>query len=310
MTGFRTFKDHTTVDLGLTATVDAVLPVGSTTDTVEVTTADSLVDTASANGGQLFHEQQLQELPNLGRNPFVFDKLDTNVTPVGDPRYVRVEDQSGSSAISVAGASIGSNNYIVDGIPTSTSNGAVKFIPSVATVSDAKVQANTYDAEGGRTGGGAFNTSMRSGSNTYHGVLYGMTRQTDWSANSWANKHTPLIVGGVTLAPTTPRGDATTYLYAGAFGGPVPFGQNVKYLKNTFFWVTEEGYRQAQPLTGSGALIVPTAQEAAGNFSGDCGASNPAMLWDPTSPFVAGKRSLPKQGLLNDIPTNNVISAS
>lgn len=72
LTGFKTFKDHTTVDLGLTATVDAVLPIGSTTDTVEVTTADSLVDTASAKGGQLFNEQQLQELPNLGRNPFVF----------------------------------------------------------------------------------------------------------------------------------------------------------------------------------------------------------------------------------------------
>lgn len=71
---------------------------------------------------------------------------------------------------------MGSNNYIVDGIPTSTSSGEVTFIPSVEAVSDAKVQANTYDSEVGRTGGGAFNTSMKSGSNAYHGVLYGMTQ--------------------------------------------------------------------------------------------------------------------------------------
>ena len=314
LSGFKNFRQQTTVDLGLTATIDATLEVGSTGETVEVTATSPLIDTASANRGQLFSEKQLQELPNLGRNPFVFEKLDTNVTPVGDPRYVRAEDQSGSSAISVAGAPIGANSYVVDGIPTSTSSGGVTFIPSVEAVSDAKVQANTYDAEVGRTGGGAFNTSMKSGTSTYHGVLYGMTRQTDWSANSWANKHTPLTLNGVTT-PITPRGDATTYLYAGAFGGPVPFSNKVKYLKDTFFWVTEEGYRQAQPLTGSGALIVPTAAEAAGDFSADlnnCSGSacSAVTLYDPTSPFVGGKRTVKMMGLLNGVSTANVIPAS
>ena len=90
------------------------------------------------------------------------------------------------------------------------------------------------------------------------------------------------------------------------FGGPVPFSDRVKYLKDTFFYVTEEGYRQAQPLTGSGSLIVPTAAEVSGDFTGDFGTSantatpvtgNPGgkgntYLYDPTSPFVnGGKRS-------------------
>jgi hypothetical protein len=313
--GFMTYKNTITVDLGLTATVDVTLQVGATTETVEVTTTSAvLIDTSSANRGELFTEQQLTELPNLGRNPFVFEKLDTNVTPVGDPRYVRAEDQSGSSAVSVAGAPIGSNNYIVDGIPTSTSSGGVTFIPSPEAVSDAKVEANTYDAEVGRTGGGAFNTSMKSGANAYHGALYGMTRQTPWSANSWANIHTPLQLGGVQVSPSTPRGDVTTYLYAGAFGGPLPLSEKSKYLKDTFFWVSEEGYRQAQPLPGVGNLIVPTAQEAAGNFSGDnvCNLSGCASvtLYDPTSPFVGGKRTTVLTGLLNGLPTANVIPAS
>ena len=312
--GFKTFKEPATVELGGTATVDVALQVGSTGEVVDVRAAEPLIDTASASGGQSFTSQQLTELPNLGRNPFVFEKLDNNVTAVGDPRYVRAEDQSGSSAVSIAGAPIGSNSYVVDGIPTSTSSGGVTFIPSPEAVSDAKTQANTYDAEVGRTGGGVGNTSLKSGTSSYHGTLWGETRQTNWSANSWLNKHTNYLVAGVLQGPVTPRPDVTTYLYAGAFGGPVPFANKFKYTKDTFFYVTEEGYRQAQPLTGSGQLIVPTANEAAGNFTGD-----PIRVFDPTSPFALGASGcLPTvscrtniiTGNLNGVPTQNVIPAS
>jgi hypothetical protein len=303
--GFENFREAVTVELGRTATVDATLHVGSVDETIEVKAAEPLIDTASANAGQLFTSQQLTELPNLGRNPFVFEKLDNNVTPVGDPRYVRAEDQSGSSAVSIAGAPIGANSYVVDGIPTSTSSGGVTFIPSPEAVSDAKTQANTYDAEVGRTGGGVGNTSLKSGTATYHGVLYGETRQTNWSANSWLNKHTEYYINGADQNMTTPRPDVTTYLYAGALGGPVPFADKLSYLKNTFFFTTEEGYRQAQPLTGTGRLTVPTPHEAMGDFSGD-----PITLYDPTSPFLFGKRTAVLTGMLNGTPTANVIPAS
>ena len=116
----------------------SVCRLGPTAETIEVQTSEPLIDTASASAGQTFTSQQLTELPNLGRNPFVFEKLDNNVTPVGDPRYVRAEDQSGSSAVSIAGAPINSNSYVVDGIPVSTSSGGVTFIPSPEAVSRCK----------------------------------------------------------------------------------------------------------------------------------------------------------------------------
>jgi hypothetical protein len=319
--GFKTAKEAASVDLGATATVDITLQVGASAETVEVQTSEPLIDTASASAGQSFTSQQLTELPNLGRNPFVFEKLDNNVTPVGDPRYVRAEDQSGSSAVSIAGAPIGANSYVVDGIPTSTSSGGVTFIPSPEAVSDAKTQANTYDAEVGRTGGGVGNTSLKSGTSTYHGVLYGETRQTNWSANSWANKHTEYFVNGQDTGGITPRPDVTTYLYAGAFGGPVPFFDKVKLLQKTFFFITEEGYRQAQPLTGTGRLNVPTVAEASGDFSAD-----PVTLYDPLSPFAVGACPKPAAkptefsastacrtqllGVSNGLPATNVIPAS
>jgi hypothetical protein len=302
---FTGFKKSESKDLavstGATVTADLILTIGGSTETVEVTATEPLIDTANANGGQNFTSQQLTELPNLGRNPFVFEKLDTAVTPVGDPRYVRAEDQTGQSTIAVSGAPIGANNFAVDGIPISQSNGGVTFIPSLEAVSDVKVQANTYDAEVGRAGGGMFNTTLKSGTDQYHGVLYGVTRQTNWSANSFTNNQTEQVnpaTGAAIPGTTTPRPAVETYLYAGAFGGPIPYSDKVKYLKNTFFWIVEEGYRQAQPLPGSGTNIVPTPQELTGNFCGDVGVS----LFDPTTTTSTGART---KGNFTGTPLSN-----
>jgi len=187
----------------------------------------------------------------------------------------RLQDQNGTDSQSIAGAPIGANTYVVDGIPISTSTGGVTFVPGLESVSDVKVQANTYDAELGRTGGGVFNTSLKSGSNTYHGVLLGLTRQNDLAANQWWNNHTGIS-----------KPDYTTYQYAGAFGGAIPFANRNRFLKNTFFWATEEGYRQATPyVSNSVTRYLPTAAERAGDFSADTGFT----LYDPTQPFSGGK---------------------
>jgi hypothetical protein len=295
----RTEHNEITVDLEQTVTADEKLTVGAEGETVEVTGTEPLIDTATASEGQLITEEQVQELPNQGRNPFTVNKLDNNVTPVGDPRFVRYEDQNGTDSQSVSGAPIGVNGYVVDGIPISTSTGGVTFVPAIEAVSDIKVQSNTYDAELGRTGGGIFNTSLKSGSDTYHGELFGLTRQNGLAANSWFYDHNGIA-----------KPDYTTYQYAGAFGGKLPFSNKSHYLKNTFFWVTEAGYRQAQPLVSSSTSFwVPSADERAGNFSADAANYN-FTLYDPTQPFVGGVRTAVLTGNLNGVATPNVIPAS
>jgi trimeric autotransporter adhesin len=296
------------VALGATITLDEKLEVGTVDEIIDVSSAEPLIDTATASGGQVFSEQQVQDLPNLGRNPFVLDKLDNNVTPTGGPRFVRFEDQNGTASVSVSGAPIGANSFVVDGIPISTSTGGVTFVPSIEAVSNVKVQANTYDAELGRTGGGVFNTSLKSGTGTYHGVLYRETRQTAWAANTWFGNHNGYTdSAGVSHPAPAPRPDFTTYLYAGSFGGPLPFSNKIRFLNNTFFWVTEEGYRQAQPYTGSTTqYYVPTVAEQAGDFSADVGFT----LYDPTQPFVDSHRTAVLTGNVNGLPKANVIPAS
>jgi len=280
------------IDLEQTATADESLAVGTVGETVEVTGSGPLIDTATASEGQVITEEQIQNLPNQGRNPFTVNKLDNNVTPVGDPRFVRYEDQNGTDSQSVSGAPIGANGYVVDGIPISTSTGGVTFVPAIEAVSDVKVQANTYDSELGRAGGGVFNTSLKSGTTVYHGELLGLTRQNPLAANAWFNDHYGLA-----------KPDYTTYQYAGAFGGPLPLSNRSRFLKNTFFWATEAGYRQAQPLVSTTTqYYVPSLAERAGDFSADTVGSNAVVLYDPTRPFVGGIRSAALAG--NVIPQN------
>src|SRR5258708_11284729 len=288
---------------------DVTLGVGEMGEVIEVTAASPLIDDSTASNGLVIDSQKLENLPNAGRNPFFFSKLDNNVTQVGDPRFVRFQDQSGSSQISLAGGPISGNNYEIDNIPiTDFSNRAV-IIPSIEAVNEVKIQQNSYDAEMGRTGGGVFNTPLKSGSNTLHGVLQGETRQTNWGANLFFNNHgtTPI-----------PRGAAEFYSYVGAIGGPILIPHVYDGRNKTFFWITEEGYRQRSPLTATNSFVVPTALERAGDFSQSLTVNPttkslvPLNIYDPATAFSSGSRKQfsvanVNAALHNRIPTDNVI---
>jgi trimeric autotransporter adhesin len=132
-------------------TLDFNVQLGQNNEIVQVIEDVPLVESSNASNGQVIDTQKLADLPNLGRNPFLFRTSITNVAAVGDPRFNRFQDQSGSSQISIAGVPI-----------TDSLNRAV-IIPSIEAPQEVKVQANTYDAPMGRTGGGVFNTTLKSG---------------------------------------------------------------------------------------------------------------------------------------------------
>ena len=252
-------------------TLDFSVQLGSTSEVIQVTEELPILESSNASNGQVIDTQKLSDLPILGRNPFLFSKLNNNVAAVGDPRFNRFQDQSGSSQISIAGGPIRGNNYFIDNVPITDSMNRAVIIPSIEATQEVKVQANTYDAEMGRTGGGVFNTTLRSGSNELHGSLVGYTRQTDWLANGFFQN-----------ASGTPRAETPFYNYGGSIGGPVIVPKLYNGRNKTFFWVTEEGYRQSSPFSDSYA--VPTDLERKGDFSKSIGPDgNPLQVFDPVT---------------------------
>ncbi len=252
-------------------TLDFSVQLGSNSEVVQVTEDIPILESSNASNGQVIDTQKLSDLPILGRNPFLFSRLNNNVAAVGDPRFNRFQDQSGSSQISIAGGPIRGNNYFIDNVPITDSMNRAVIIPSIEATQEVKVQTNTYDAEMGRTGGGVFNTTLKSGSNELHGSLVGYTRQTDWLANGFFQN-----------ASGTPRSETPFYNYGGSIGGPVIVPKLYNGRNRTFFWVTEEGYRQSSPFSDSYA--VPTDLERKGDFSKSIGPDgNPLQVFDPVT---------------------------
>ena len=59
------------------------------------------------------------------------------------------------------------------------------FIPSFQAVDEVRVQVSPYDAEVGRTSGGVFNVTAKSGSNAWRGDAMYQNRP-DW-AQAWGS---------------------------------------------------------------------------------------------------------------------------
>jgi trimeric autotransporter adhesin len=258
-------------------TIDLKMEVGAVSESVQVTEEVPPLESSNASQGQVLDNQKLSDLPNLGRNPFMLSKIVPNVIPVGNPAYNRMEDQSGSSQISIAGGPVRGNNYLLDGIPITDSDNRAIVIPSLETVQEVKIQANTYDAEMARTGGGMFNTLMKSGTNDYHGSLYGHMRQKAWDANSYFSNAAGLPIAN---QPNTTWG--------AGFGGPIRIPKLYDGRNKTFFYLAYEHYDDTQ--AASETFAAPTALETTGNFSKSVTSSGaPLVIYDPLN-VVNGAR--------------------
>jgi len=235
-------------------TVDVQMEVGKVTESVLVTEQMPLVESSDASQGQVLDNQKLVELPNLGRNPFMMSRLAQNVVQVGPPAYNRMEDQSGSSMISISGGPVRGNNYLLDGIPITDATNRAIIIPTLESVAEVKIQANTYDAEMARTGGGMFNTLMKSGTNDFHGSLYGHIRSTNMDANAFFSN-----AAGI---PITNQPNKT---WGASFGGPVRIPHIYDGRNHTFFFLGIEHYDDVS--SDSGSFSLPSALERVGDFS-------------------------------------------
>ncbi len=245
--------------------VDLKMEIGQVSESVEVTTEVPLIENATASNGQVLNSQQVEDLPNLGRNSFLLSKLTNGVVPSGPPAWNRFQDQTGSSNLSIAGGPIRGNNYLIDGVPVTDANNRAVIIPSEEGVQEMKLQTGTYDATMGRTGGGVFNTLIKSGTSSIHGDVLGYYRPPSTTANSFFNNKAGL--------PATPENWEN---WAMSLGGPVVIPKVFNGRNKVFFFVATEGYLDAQPAAGS--FVAPTAAEISGNFS-----AAGKIIYDPTT---------------------------
>ena len=267
ITGYKRYESKgLTVGTQQFVTIDVLLEVGGLEESITVTGQSPLIDTSTASTGASLDRQTLESLPSPGRNAFLIGITVPTVMPVGDPQFNRQQDQTNASRVSLGGGGVRANNYLLDGVPVTELRGRAVLNPTIEAVEEVKVQIHTYDAEMGRTGGGVFNVTARSGSNDFHGSGFYQTRPVWGQSDNFFN-----TVAGVTKEEDG-LADAYYKLYGGGIGGPI--------VKNrTFFWTAVEGYRSGT--TRGEQEIWPTANQRNGDFSHTTSGGAPVVLFNP-----------------------------
>ncbi|HZQ56213.1 MAG TPA: TonB-dependent receptor [Bryobacteraceae bacterium] len=248
----KLLKEGIQLQVGETTTVDLTLEVGGLSQSVTVSAEAELLRTETGSIGSTLQSRNIQQLPTIGRNPYVFVALTAGIQYTGDPTYVNPWDASGPSAFAANGYHQGSL-FLLDGVPNMRMD-VVSFSPSPDAVEEMRAQTNAFDAEYGHSGAAFINVVTRSGTNQLHGTVYDYLRNNFLNANDFFSNRSGLK-----------KSEFHQDTYGGSIGGPVVLPKIYNGHDRTFFFFNYEGTQLRQG--GNTTEIVPTAVQRSGNFS-------------------------------------------
>jgi len=194
--GFQKQSATVTVIVTSTQTVIFQLSAAGTSTTVQVTGSAPLIDTSDATVGATIEGAQVAELPLNGRN---FSQLALMTPGVTRGAYGDVasgggsanmtetmrNNESGDAAISVNGLRPQADNYILDGVDNNDGLvNTILFFPNIDATQEFKVNTSVAPAEYGRAGGAIVVSSIKSGTNQYHGSAFWFYRDQAFDSNN------------------------------------------------------------------------------------------------------------------------------
>ena len=155
------------------------LSVSGGTEVVEVTSQGELVETSRSSTTDTIGQRRIDNLPINGRNYINFTLTDSQVVRDNAPNT----GAAPTSGLNMSGQRARSNLVNVDGADaTDNSVNGVRSTVSQEAVQEFQIITNSYAAEYGRAAGGVVNIITRSGSNDFHGDVYGYLRDRDFQA--------------------------------------------------------------------------------------------------------------------------------
>lgn len=274
------------------ATLDLVMTVGEISSSVSVEATAPLVNSTSAQLGQVVENRFLVSLPLIGRNAMSLVALAPSITPVNTSANGQTSTNFTANGTRNSTADVLLDGMSLTNVEQNSGITELKYFPSVDAVQEFKVQTNALSAEFGNTGGAIVNSILKSGTNEFHGTAYEFHRNSALNANDWfsnrANRSIP---------------DFKRNLFGGNVGGPVWIPKIYDGHDKTFFFVTYEGIRQQSAVTRT--ATVPTLLERMGDFS-ETRASNGQLItiYNPFDVMTTanGPRRTPFPG--NQVPAN------
>ena len=250
MDGFqKNTRTNLRLSVGETATINVQLGVGGVTETVNVVSETPLLETSRADRGTVIDSARIAELPLQSRSPMALAVLVAGVNYNAQAIYLRPFDNGALASWSMNGGSNSNNEFLLDGVPNNANQGGnnIAYVPPAEAVQEMKISTNSYDAQYGRGAGGVVNMSLKSGTNSFHGVAYDFMRRKALAANSF-----------LLNSRQSPKTDQYIDQYGFSVDGPV-------WKNKTFFLFTGEKYREGTPAPLFST--VPTPEFKRGDFS-------------------------------------------
>ncbi len=241
--GFRGF-----VQTGIVLQVDSspVIPIGmqlgEVSSTIEVQANATQVETTNMGVGSVIENQRILDLPLNGRNPTDLIILaGSAVQTAASPAWT----MSTGVNISVAGGLAFGVQYLMDGAQhINPFDGTGMPLPFPDALQEFKLETSALPAQYGTHSGGTVNAVTKSGSNAFHGDAFEFLRNNAVNARNFFS-----------ATPDTLKRNQ----FGGTVGGPI--------LKDKLFFFAAVQGTTIRALSNNTTTFVPTAQEAAGNFT-------------------------------------------
>ncbi len=227
--GFSTYDVNAqAVEISSVLTINAVLKVGSTATTVEVSaTAGAQLQTMNATVGANINFESLAKLPNMSRDVTTLALVQPGTTlggnTAGSAADANTYTLDGANITDDMSGNVTSYQTNFVGLGGSQTNGAPSgVIPTpIESIEEIKVNVANQTSDFNNSSGGQIQMASKRGSNAIHGSAYMYYYDTKiGSARSWSANHTPQTVNGVALGYTPIVSNHRTR-YGGSLGGPI-----------------------------------------------------------------------------------------
>jgi hypothetical protein len=228
-------RDGIVLRVGDRIGLDLDLQIGDVSQSVEVSAAAPLLQSARGTVSFVVERKQVVSLPLDGRNfvPLIALSPGVSLPP-------------GSTLPRINGSRPRVSEYIYDGISVlQPEPGQVAFFPIIDAIEEFRVETNSPSAEYGRSNGGVIMVNQKSGSNSLRGTLFQFFRNEALNARN-------------VFAPPGPKPRFRRNQYGFVLGGPVR-------RNKTFFFADWQGTRLETGVVR--VSTVPTGAQSRGVFA-------------------------------------------
>jgi len=243
--------DNVFSGLGQRQTVNFLLKVARSNETVEVSSEAPIINPSNANTSTTLDATALEDLPNPGGDltyPLQFASGALINTAGSGNDFVG--GSNGYGNVEFNGLPALSNGYIVDGLETNdpltnlNSGLSTNLVLGLNSISEVTVNTLSYSVDQGRYGASQINYVTKSGAMQFHGNLYelwngSILNAADYFTNATPGNHKP---------------GSNVNHFGGSLGGPILYDK-------LFFFFDSEWVRIALPIVTPTTVPTPAFQQ-------------------------------------------------